>query len=1526
MNKTCLKSKKLLVLSLVVFITLLSICFTASVFASENADNVWTFSAGNVADPMYVKEYFTEIPVAYEAEVNFESKTYSTASPIIANYPNNTGFDCFGFEIHASGNPAVYYYASSYDTSTNKVTQLKNYVRFTEYDVRGKGWVRISVTDDVMDGNHVYTLYVNGEMKQQLTQTNYEVDALYSQGSTRELSVGTDGKNYFKGQLRNVAVYNKALTKSELANTARENLNAGNEKLEAYYDATMSGNAVGLIKDQTANGHDASKAFFERKNELKDYAYSFAFVGDTQFLVEQDVNSSTDKYTAPIYDWIVANKDSKKIQRVIGLGDITDDNKDTEWAYAVTLHKKLSDANIPYAVIAGNHDGINKLDTYFGVLPELVSEVDGYYSGSSLGNYYMKFEVGSHKYMLVALQYGADDGALAWANNVVAQNPDRRVIVITHNLLGYEGQWTEVDTREESTTNVEPSESSTRNNGIDMWNEFISLHENIIIAACGHICPEHIKHRTDVGVNGNTVNTFLIDPQGLDKATEYKTGMVAMFYFSEDGSDVQVEYVSTYKTLEAQAADPSADDVLFHEINQFSVKIDYEQPSANATAYGDLPTSVIEAGNKFAIFSNGEFKGAYMKWNAATQALADYFKVNKNATVQLLLLGDYNNSGDSIVINALNYANGNLVIDLNDYTFTVNATFLNLNNYYDINNYDSSNIVIKNGTVLSGNRAVIANQINNVGSNGQSYASEKTWNLTFDNVTLGYGSGFKASTPAFYDAFKNSATADASQLGAKTNITFNNCTFDLKTNRSDANIKLFDLEDDINKVDVSVKINGGEILADIADLAKVTFYTLNNGADTDNFVFGANAGGAFVKLNTHTTAKNYAHYSKALPATDGDRYFVEISDNGSGAVYELRKIEKTYEYELSDGSVKKVSFDDAKYLSNVDYPGLFDTKNYPFIVFDQSGKYYGVYDYLYKNQSGSAMSNAIYSVLNTKEADGKYSHNEGNTAYILMRSDYTMRTYKDSNGATKAEYFNNLAHARGKVVIDMRGYSIVADSTRTTEIFLSDVKTWTGTSDGVTSFNSYYEIKNGTIKTYNKAAYVISFKASNGSDVSNKLMSWNFENVTFGVVNGNATTQYLFHVKTAENTGSSVQAPVDLKLNDCTFDYRVAPNVNDFRIIGPYFHVKNARLKANIEVNGGSLLANSVNKISLAVFEHAYNCTLSFGPGSDGKYFSVNVPSGVSISKFSTKISGTFDGLKTKNGTELTFVSVAQEGGNVLYRLRPVAVSDLDYAPKMSITLGNSFVMNVYVPVDCTQKFTFNGITYDLSSDYTGVIETIDGKGYYLVQAPLGSSEAAKSVKLVANVSVAEGSAVATFTLSIPTYVTKLINGGSEIEKTLGYDVLAYIKAAYEYFGTDHNSSNEIARVTALVDSIIGDYKATPVLSGVTNTVSPVTSVTLNLDAKPTVRFYATDVSVSFYANGKKLNTVTGTDAVYGAYVELDVYAYALAETITYGDGGSYHVSDFVNGAKETDHEALVNAFVKYVESAAAYRNSVVNK
>ena len=182
MKTTRSKSKKLLVLSLVLVVTLLAIGFTMSAFAEDSSDAVWTFSADSVKDPLYIQEYFTELPRAFEAEVNFASGSYSAGSPIIANWMNNDSRDAFGFQISKDGSPSIYYYSNTYDAANSKTVTTKSMASFSDYNVYGKGWVRLSVVNEIVDGKPIYKLYVNGELKQTITSftTVHDIDPIES--------------------------------------------------------------------------------------------------------------------------------------------------------------------------------------------------------------------------------------------------------------------------------------------------------------------------------------------------------------------------------------------------------------------------------------------------------------------------------------------------------------------------------------------------------------------------------------------------------------------------------------------------------------------------------------------------------------------------------------------------------------------------------------------------------------------------------------------------------------------------------------------------------------------------------------------------------------------------------------------------------------------------------------------------------------------------------------------------------------------------------------------------------------------------------------------------------------------------------------------------------------------------------------------------------------------------------------------------------------------------------------------------
>ena len=67
----------------------------------------------------------------------------------------------------------------------------------------------------------------------------------------------------------------------------------------------------------------------EDKTPVGDYAYSFAFIGDTQI-----INRYYSDRFPEIYSWIVENIESKNIKFVFGLGDVTDKNSTAEWLRA----------------------------------------------------------------------------------------------------------------------------------------------------------------------------------------------------------------------------------------------------------------------------------------------------------------------------------------------------------------------------------------------------------------------------------------------------------------------------------------------------------------------------------------------------------------------------------------------------------------------------------------------------------------------------------------------------------------------------------------------------------------------------------------------------------------------------------------------------------------------------------------------------------------------------------------------------------------------------------------------------------------------------------------------------------------------------------------------------------------------------------------------------------------------------------------------------------------------------------------
>ena len=809
-----------------------------------------SFSENNVSNPLVINNYLTKIPRAIEAEI-FMPSGISSTSPIFGSYNNGSG-TYMGLEINASGNPVFYY-----RTYTNKNDQIRTSITFSSYDVRGKGYIKLAVTNEIDSGESVYKLYVNGVLTETHvpvvhTDTKYSdtyihnFDVVRAQRVTKEFTVGCDGLNFFKGKMKSVAIYDTALTEEEILISFENGVDLGGNALIAYYDLTSEDNNDELIKDESGNGHDLTPNFYERENELNEYAYSFAFLGDTQFLIDADINKGGGtKYATPIYDWLLANKDSKKIEYVFGLGDVTETNADAEWAYAKSLYQKLS-GNIPYAVISGNHDTVPKLDKYFANETSLTDNITGYYKEGSVGNYYMNFEVLGNKYTVLTLEYGANDDILTWANSVVGSEElkDRQVIILTHCYMDYDGELTYAGGTGGLTTNA--NTGYVYNNGQDMWDEFISLHENVVMVVAGHIDPLVIQRRhDDKGVNGNTVHQFLIDPQAIDHAHANETGMIAMFYFSADGSEVQVEYISAYKSLER------GEDVLFREENQFSFTID--EVGSERTPYGVIPADMVSDDKPVALFRNGKCIGTYSLFShsngygsaleaAKNQLSGGNYASEEDGTVYIYFRSDaaasnrYENFGQIV---------GKVVIDLNGKTLTQNyagnTLFYTMMKYLN-NSMGDLTVEVKNGDIVL-ERSLMTFDGNDSYTNAATDERYKTVNFTYKNVDFSVKAGKSSYSENFLGYFD--VYGKAAKL-LKYNVVFNDCNFDLTGFVAKSTSVFMNANDpDTSKTNVvvNVTVNGGSLM--LADSSLKLSDSISNGSSV---TFGKGSDGKYMTL------------------------------------------------------------------------------------------------------------------------------------------------------------------------------------------------------------------------------------------------------------------------------------------------------------------------------------------------------------------------------------------------------------------------------------------------------------------------------------------------------------------------------------------------------------------------------------------------------------------------------------------------------------------------------------------------------
>ena len=342
-----------------------------------------------------------------------------------------------------------------------------------------------------------------------------------------------------------------------------------------------------LYTDHDHKGALADSDFYNPE----DYDFSFVVLPD-----EQKVNSNYPGYFGMITDWILDNKDLYNIKGMLSVGDLTEGNAMNEWIRAKSAISRLNGV-VPYVLAPGNHDYMNNTKAAFNsayerrtdyfdyMFPESEQQKYANYGGSfdgSLINSYYKITTDNYKYIIMSLEIYPRDEVLEWANRIVSENPDHRVLVATHSHLDADGTRSE---RGESGGSEwyafnDPENSNDAN---DVWNKFIKLHANIMMFISGHNSNSNTLYNKLKGDNGNTVYELLIDNQ--DDDINYKgVGNVLILGFDEEDGTVGV---TNYSTLRNKYFRPTN--------NEFYLDVDMP---VEKEGYGHVSVSTTQKGGK----------------------------------------------------------------------------------------------------------------------------------------------------------------------------------------------------------------------------------------------------------------------------------------------------------------------------------------------------------------------------------------------------------------------------------------------------------------------------------------------------------------------------------------------------------------------------------------------------------------------------------------------------------------------------------------------------------------------------------------------------------------------------------------------------------------------------------------------------------------------------------------------------------------------------------------------------------------
>ena len=285
----------------------------------------------------------------------------------------------------------------------------------------------------------------------------FEVDV------SKDLAAGNSIELYWKG---------KTLA-SGLANLSAWDFKAGNWVALSQMEGNANNEEIVLtaeidkerfVKDGKVQAmvHDSGTL-----TDSKGKDFSMLWFTDTQYYA-QDYPEVWTSMT----DWMIDEFKKGSYEYAMHTGDLVNEVLDEEqWKVAEENLDRMDAANIPYGVLAGNHDVvIDKLNkTYDYTIYARYAGIDRFKDNPWFGeamndenqNHYDLFSFGDHDFIFLYLGFGRDGSAetVEWANKVLEQHADRNAIVGMHENINSLAQYVTEEARVVNREIVVPNEN-----------------------------------------------------------------------------------------------------------------------------------------------------------------------------------------------------------------------------------------------------------------------------------------------------------------------------------------------------------------------------------------------------------------------------------------------------------------------------------------------------------------------------------------------------------------------------------------------------------------------------------------------------------------------------------------------------------------------------------------------------------------------------------------------------------------------------------------------------------------------------------------------------------------------------------------------------------------------------------------------------------------------------------------------------------------------------------------------------------